>query len=65
LIWEEVATNIKETSIQYTSISFLNEQIDKQLKRIMEKCLEKDPVKRYQDAGEILRDFEETIIQEN
>lgn len=56
-IWEELAKNIKEQHIIYPETSFNGYKVQKQLLGIIDKCLCKNPLDRYKDASEILKDY--------
>lgn len=60
-IWEELAKEIKEGKVSYPPVPCLHESIYHHLVEIMDKCLDKDPHKRYKDAGALLRPLEEVV----
>lgn len=57
-IWGDVAKSIKEANIPFPVLSFLNHRVSDRLIQVAKKCLNKNPIQRYPDAGEILKDFE-------
>lgn len=57
-IWEELSSNIKKSKADYPCLSFLGLPVNVELIKIIEKCLNKRPQKRYATATEILEDFE-------
>ncbi len=56
-IWEELSQNIKTTDAVFPDVSFLNYPVPAELINIVKKCLNKDPLKRYANATEILADY--------
>lgn len=64
-IWEELATNIKETDAVFAEMSFLNYPVSPALIGIIQKCLKKIPSERYNNAGEILEDFKMLVLATN
>ena len=60
--WEELSKNIKEQKENYPENSFLSYSVNKQLIKIIKKCLEKKPKKRYKNAGGILKAFKKFAV---
>jgi predicted Ser/Thr protein kinase len=60
-IWEELAANIKQETVQLSPRSFLNHPVDNGLLKVINKCLDKEPLNRYANAGEVLGDFEKVF----
>jgi serine/threonine protein kinase len=58
-IWEELATNIKEQEPMFHSESYLNYPVPAELINIVKRCVSKNPLDRYVDAGAILEDYKE------
>jgi tRNA A-37 threonylcarbamoyl transferase component Bud32 len=56
-IWEELSHNIKTTEAVFPDVSFLNYSVPPSLIDIVQKCMNKDPLKRYVDASELLADY--------
>lgn len=50
-------------NVEPDPIQTINPVVPDELARIIEKCLHKDPSKRYQDTGSVLRDLE-SIVEE-
>lgn len=63
-IWEELATNIKKQKIEYNQLSFLHYEVPSALTAIVKKCLNKNPLKRYANAGAISKAFKLMKIKE-
>ncbi|MEJ7738506.1 MAG: serine/threonine-protein kinase [Chitinophagaceae bacterium] len=61
-IWEELAFNIKEAEAQYHEESFLNYPVPIPLIAIVKKCLNKKPLDRYANAGEILEEYKNYVF---
>ncbi|MEJ7827671.1 MAG: serine/threonine-protein kinase [Segetibacter sp.] len=60
-IWEELSQNIKTSDAVFPDVSFLNYSVPKQLINIVKKCLNKNPVERYQDATDLLADYNKHV----
>lgn len=57
-IHEAMYKQIRANNIDW---NLLEEKAGRQVKRILKKCLEKDPAKRYQNAAELRKDWYETF----
>ncbi len=64
-IWEELATNIQEAGIDFSTVSFSGYPVPENLISIMKKCLERNPVDRYANASFILKDFNRHFYPQN
>jgi len=59
-IWEELANNIKQEEAEYSERSFLDDPVPAKLIAIVRKCLNKKPLDRYENAGEILEAYKKS-----
>ncbi len=56
-IWEELAGNIQKGNTEFATISYSDYKVPENLISIMKKCLQTNPKKRYEDAGNLFEDF--------
>ncbi|MDQ4141403.1 MAG: serine/threonine protein kinase [Bacteroidota bacterium] len=62
-IWEELSRNIKKNKVEYPALSFLNFPVPAKIIKVMAKCLQKNPKKRYATAGALLADFKKVVLE--
>ncbi|WP_158267600.1 serine/threonine protein kinase [Adhaeribacter arboris] len=62
-IWEELSTNIKKSTVEYPTLSFLNFPVPAKIIQIIAKCLQKKPIKRYANAAALLNDFKKVVFE--
>ena len=60
-IWEELAKDIKEKTATFNANTFQHYTIPSGLINIIKKCLNKNPVKRYSKAEQILKDYKKQL----
>jgi eukaryotic-like serine/threonine-protein kinase len=55
--WEELAESIKESNVAFNTTSFLGYPVPDELIALVKRCLEKDSLKRFRNATEVLAEF--------
>ena len=63
-IWEELAENIQSTPVSFPQTTITGEESDEKMTNIIEKCLSKEPMDRYENAGAIYTDFKNKVLAE-
>ncbi|MBE3577348.1 MAG: Stk1 family PASTA domain-containing Ser/Thr kinase [Limnochordales bacterium] len=53
-----VAVALQHIQQEPPSVRYWNRHVPRRLEQVVERCLQKDPTRRYQDAGELLADLE-------